>query len=455
MRNFKKQERFPILRFFGIASLISISLTALFLFGLFRQITISALAELGEQSNVNLAYATLNPVRPLLIDYLHDVNIVDGKHPRNAAIEEIIRLLMQDTAVSRVEFYDDHGHVAYSTEQGAIGDFEADNPGFVAAMKGEVFSELLYRDSFNLFAGEDEDANLIQTYLPIRESPIHPVIGVFEIYRDVSSIVARTERAEILIIVGVSAILAVLFGFLFLVVRYSNRIIVEQQSTIRERTRTLEFLSAQMLNAQEVEKKDMAVDLHEGIAQTLGGVKAHLEALVPRADKDCSEGVQRLVPMVQAAIQEVRGLAMQLRPSSLDDLGLLATLSWLTRSLEDVYDIAVSSSIEVDEAEIPRSLKVIVYRVTQEALGIIGKAQQASRVALTLKRENGELVLTLADDGVAYVANAGEDQRSPDRDLQLVKERTILSGGRFDVERSAASRSIVAAWPLLLSDYSD
>ncbi len=234
------------------------------------------------------------------------------------------------------------------------------NQGFIIAINGGVASALIYRDTFNSFDGATEEDNLMQTYIPVRAGPAEPIQGVFELYTDVNSLVHQTERTEFIIMAGAILILSALYAVLILIVRRANNTIELQQRTIRERTETLELLSSQMLKSEESHKKKIAFELHEGLAQTLSALKLKVEnGRYKRSMGDATAGsVDSIIPVLQQAIQEVRTIATDLRPSSLDDLGLLPTLNWLCREFEQQHPgIRIEREISLQEQDIPPPLK--------------------------------------------------------------------------------------------------
>ena len=123
---------------------------------------------------------------------------------------------------------------------------------------------------------------------------------------------------------------------LLLVVRRARNVIDSQNQTIRERTQTLEILSARMLKSEESNKQKIAMELHEGLAQTLSAIKLYVENLrsAGREDPGSSQSVGAIIPVLHDAIEEVRAIATELRPSSIDDIGLLHTLDSHLRDVE-------------------------------------------------------------------------------------------------------------------------
>lgn len=450
----RDQHVFKILRFFSLTSLISILVAALLITALYRHVAIRDMVRFGERGNQLLAQSQLNAVRAPLLAYLDNEDHHHGTPPP-PGLPQAIGTLMQDTSVIRIKVYDDEGIVLYSTKSDQIGADRRGNPGFRSAMAGRVMSKLTYRDSFNPFDGETESDNLIQTYIPIRQGSSGAILGVFEIYSDVNPLVAGIERAQLLVLGGSMATLALLYLALLAIVRYAERIIQAQQNTIRERSHALELLSAQLLTAQEEEKQRVAVELHEGIAQTLSSIKYLIENACRACQEDNaldktqgSRVMAATVPTLQSAIQEVRALAMDLRPSSLDHLGVLPTLDWYCRQLHGVYpELAVSQDTRVTEEDIPKPLKVVLFRLIQQMLQFIARHTSASRVQIRLGKSTGLIHLEIMDNSPLASQTAS---RKYDRELHLLtlQERITLAGGTMEVATPNAwdGTTVCASW---------
>lgn len=450
----RDRKVFRILRFFSLTSLASILVAAILLTALYRHVAVRDMVRFGEQGNQMLAHSLLNAVRAPLLGYLDNEDHHHGVPPPPGMIQAIAEL-MRDTNVIRVKIYDDEGIVLYSTLAHQIGADRKHNPGFRGGMAGRTMSKLTYRDSFNPFDGETESDNLIQTYIPIRQASTGAILGVFEIYSDVNPLAAGIERAQMLVLGGSVLTLALLYLALLAIVRYAEHIIQEQQGTIRERSHALELLSAQLINAQEEEKQRVAVELHEGIAQTLSSIKY----LVENACRTCPEGkpgtgvdsdraLGAIVPTLQDAIQEVRALAMDLRPSSLDHLGVLPTLDWYCREFRGIYPaLELSQDTRIAEDEIPKPLKVVLFRLIQQMLQFIARHTSANRVRLSLGKSAGLIHLEIMDDCPLGAENAS---RRNDRQVHLLtlQERIGLAGGNVEITAPNAwnGTTVCASW---------
>jgi signal transduction histidine kinase len=156
--------------------------------------------------------------------------------------------------------------------------------------------------------------------------------------------------------------------------------------------------------------------------------------------------------MIQNAIEEVRKMQTDLRPPILDDLGILATISWFCREYQQIYStIRVEKEIEIGEADVPPSLKTVIYRLMQEALNNVAKHSQAKQVRLALLLEQGWLKLQIEDDGLGFDLQDVSSEDRPLRGLGLtsMRERTELSGGSFSLlSRKGKGTLIQASWKL-------
>jgi signal transduction histidine kinase len=233
---------------------------------------------------------------------------------------------------------------------------------------------------------------------------------------------------------------------LLLVVRCAGAGIEQQQRAIRERSETLEFLSAHLLRSEESDKQKIAADLHEGVAQTLAALKMELES---RARKPAPAPVDALVPALQDAIQEVRAIATGLRPASLDELGLLPTLASLGRQLQQRHaHLQIEIGMEVDEEEVPMLLKVILYRIVASVLDELAHARDPRRVRIGLLIEEDRLVLSIEHRLSETTAHDGRARARGHLGLGRMEELTTLTGGQFSIARHPDGATLIrSSWP--------
>lgn len=218
--------------------------------------------------------------------------------------------------------------------------------------------------------------------------------------------------------------------------------------------RQLRLLSAQLLSAQENERKRVAQELHDGIGQSLTAIKFRLEnslkQMSPAIAAEHARAIESIIPLIQNAIEEVRRISMDLRPSTLDDLGILATITWFCRDFQATYGrFRIEKNIRLTEEEIPEPLKIVIFRILQEAFNNVAKHSNADTVCVSVVKHNGAIELRVDDNGAGFDWKAA---LAPDRGrkgfgLASMRERTEFSGGKFSVEASNGTTVIRASWP--------
>ncbi len=212
---------------------------------------------------------------------------------------------------------------------------------------------------------------------------------------------------------------------------------LEQSRHMQEQLR---HLSHQILRAQEEERKRISRELHDEISQTLVGINVHLETLAREVTVHpgrLKQQIARTQRLVAKSVDIVHQFARELRPTSLDDLGLVATLHAFMKDFTKRTGIRVhfttftSGWIEgLDSA-----LRTVFYRVAQEALTNVARHAQATRVELTLQKLPDALLMQVKDDGKAFEV---ERTLHPTRNKRLglvgMRERVEMVGGSLRVE---------------------
>jgi PAS domain S-box-containing protein len=228
----------------------------------------------------------------------------------------------------------------------------------------------------------------------------------------------------------------------------------EGEKALRDSAKELRFLSSRLLTSQEEERKRIAGELHDGLAGSLSAIKISLENA--RRNLDQSEpGAELLdVPIAwtQHLIDEARRLMTELRPSLLDDMGLIATAAWFFRQYRTTYpEIHVEEEIRIEEEDIPEPLRIVIFRITQEAFHNIAKYSKAEYSGFSLVKRNDTIELSIQDNGVGFDLEAVVSRMNEMRGLGLasMKERTELSGGSFAIRSVlGAGTRVRATWPL-------
>jgi PAS domain S-box-containing protein len=219
----------------------------------------------------------------------------------------------------------------------------------------------------------------------------------------------------------------------------------------------LRRLSAQHLTIQETERQRIAADLHDGLGQSLSLLKLSVEAAAKsvsaRISAKAAKHLEELVPKVKSVLDELRGVAMNLRPSIIDDLGIRATLSWFFREFEaSGVKTKIERDISVNESDVPQPLKIAIFRILQEATNNALKHARADRIKVSLGIcSAGEtLEFSIADNGKGFdpagVVGTGGVNRG--LGLQTMRERAELSGADFDMKSAPGKGTrILVRWP--------
>ena len=229
-----------------------------------------------------------------------------------------------------------------------------------------------------------------------------------------------------------------------------------QDVTDRKRMETkLHQLSARLLTIQEEERRRVARDLHDSVGQTLTGIKFMVEAAVggpwPEDRQPGMERLRSLVPTIQDAVEEVRRISTELRPSILDDLGLLPTIAWYFREFEKAHPrLAVEQRLTLTESDVPAVLRTPIFRILQEATNNAAKHSGARRLLIRLDDGGGRLRLRVEDDGLGFDPAAPQvEGGNGGSGLSSMRERTELSGGAFTLRAAPDAGTIIeAAWRL-------
>jgi len=211
------------------------------------------------------------------------------------------------------------------------------------------------------------------------------------------------------------------------------------EDALRVSEQKLRFLFRRLLSAQEDERKRLARELHDSIGSSLSGIKYGLENLFERLEPNADEAAstESLIHAIRETIEEARRLMSDLRPAMLDDLGLQATVSWLCRRFHSFYPhILIEQQVDFFEEEIPEHLKIVMFRVMQEALNNIAKYSEAESATVSLVGRDGAIELIIADNGKGFDVEGALAVEESGRGLGLtsMRERAELSGGAFLLE---------------------
>lgn len=229
------------------------------------------------------------------------------------------------------------------------------------------------------------------------------------------------------------------------------------EEALKKSERNLRDLSLRLLSAQEEERKHVAKELHDSIGQTLAAIMVHsrnvlMQLSEGKGEASTSKPLESLLSMVKSAIMELRRIQGNLWPAILDDLGLLKTIEEFCQEYEEVYsEIRVEIAIGVEENEVPSCLKIVIYRIIQEAFNNIAKHSGADLATIFLEKAAQRLNLNITDNGAGFDVDAVSPRNAsrPGLGLSSMKERAELSGGRFEVHSvPGQGTNVRCAWPV-------
>jgi signal transduction histidine kinase len=199
------------------------------------------------------------------------------------------------------------------------------------------------------------------------------------------------------------------------------------QSELRE-------LSHQVVKVQEQERRSISRELHDEVGQMLTGLRMELGNLDgPHARQDPAFH-QRLLAtkrIAEQSLRTVRNLAMFLRPSMLDDLGLSPALRWQAKEFTLRNDVPVELSITGDADSVSDDVRTCVYRVVQEALTNASRHANAKQIKVTIERHSRDVQAVIEDDGIGFDRRKA---RRPGLGLLGMEERVREIGGTLDIK---------------------
>lgn len=211
----------------------------------------------------------------------------------------------------------------------------------------------------------------------------------------------------------------------------------------------LRALSHRLLGVQEAERRQVAMELHDDVGQTLTAAKIALQSLqhapdaVPLAPK-----LDESVGLIGRALEQVRSLSRELHPPMLDDLGLIPALRWMADEQASRAGLRLQFVSGPLDARPAAAVEIACFRVAQEALTNIVKHARAENVRVDVRTAEGLLHLRISDDGIGFDVGAAREKAARGATLGLIsiEERAALAGGRVEWCSAPGEGSIVLAW---------
>ncbi|MGE5491312.1 MAG: sensor histidine kinase [Actinomycetota bacterium] len=401
---------FRLVRYFTLTSLIFFLLAGGMLGYFYREMALSNMLDLQETANVNQTRVFANQLwETHFVPLLADASDIPSPELKNLSrLQEIHRRaldLMRGSTTYKIKVYDPKGRTVYSSELIQIGEDKSGNAGFRGALTGETRTELVHKDKFSAFEQVVENRDLIQSYIPQRDPITGKVVGVFEIYSDVTPFLAEIRKTEPLLFIAVAAAFGTLYVALFLIVRRAERMI-QRQAEERETTRQHLAQSEKMAALGQL-VAGVAHQLNTPIAFSHNNVTlaiANLHDFAPGRPEAAT--VAQMLGDVLQGLEQMKELVENLRDfTRLDrnkvveaDLNAtLHTVAYIARSaipprIRIVEDFSPLPPLECNASQLNQ---VFLNLITNGAEAIDGEGQ----VTVKSYQADGQVCIDVADDG--------------------------------------------------------
>jgi len=210
-------------------------------------------------------------------------------------------------------------------------------------------------------------------------------------------------------------------------------------SISRER---LKNMSRRILDVLEADRRTVSKELHDSIGASLAAIKFSLEEKEMQREENhgrLDESLDQEIAYLLATIKETKRISANLRPTTLDDLGLMATIQWYLRQFQRLYgNIRVECRTDIAEEDVPEAMKIIIYRIIQEGLSNAEKHSEASSIRLQMGFSDGNrsISLLVEDDGRGFDVEDVLSEKDPlsGYGLTAMRERCEIFGGSFHIE---------------------
>lgn len=227
--------------------------------------------------------------------------------------------------------------------------------------------------------------------------------------------------------------------------------LLEQSRQMQDQLR---LLSRQLLSAQEEERRKISRELHDVIAQTLTGINVELSGLKNKAStstKGLERSIARTQRMVVQSVDIVHRFARELRPTVLDDLGLVPALHTFMKNFHAETGIQVSLSAFAGLKQVNSDIRTVMYRIAQEALTNVARHAQAARAEVKIEKADGAICLTIKDNGRGFQEDCVlRTKRGKRLGLLGMRERSEMVGGTFTVSSvPGKGTTVLAKIPLI------
>jgi PAS domain S-box-containing protein len=212
----------------------------------------------------------------------------------------------------------------------------------------------------------------------------------------------------------------------------TEKILAEEK--LKKSHEELRQLATHLQDIREDERTRIAREIHDELGQQLTGLKMDISWLSKKINSPNSEINQKLAEslvLIDDTVKTVRRIATQLRPSILDDLGLVSAMEWQSEEFEKRFKIQTRFSTNVSIVEMESEIATGLFRIFQESLTNVLRHSKATEVAAVLQADEGQLTLQITDNGIGF--NAAQIENKKTLGLLGMKERTLMMGGTYEI----------------------
>ena len=214
------------------------------------------------------------------------------------------------------------------------------------------------------------------------------------------------------------------------------------EKNLEEAHRQLKLLSRRRVKVQEEERRHLARELHDEIGQALTAAKINLQAALEEPDHAKAKRIHETTAILERLLGQVRQISLNLRPSTLDDLGLVPALRSLLDEQGRLASVAVRFSAKNMPENLDPEIQTTCFRIAQEAITNAVRHARSTQIRVDLSHENGNLRLQIRDNGTGFDAESAQAQ-TIGLGLVGMKERAALVGGRTRIMASRGKGAIV------------
>ena len=198
--------------------------------------------------------------------------------------------------------------------------------------------------------------------------------------------------------------------------------------------REIRLLTKHLQKIREEERIHIAREIHDELGQQLTVLKmdaSWLNKKLSGGDDSVKEKLKALLELLDETVNSVRRIASELRPSLLDDLGLVAAMEWHLKDFEKRSGVRVNFSADENDSIFSDEVKTGLFRILQESLTNVARHSSAKNVSVNFQKNNGSLILSIEDDGIGFDPNRVTDKKT--LGILGMKERSLMMGGDYQI----------------------